>query len=214
MTSPIETSTMQRTSGFTLLELIISLAIFGLMLTVAFGSLNVGSRSWARGVNHADAAQDIRSGIDFLRQQLAQTLPKINRLDGDHAIAFIGESNYARFIAPAPAAAGGGGLVAVTLAIDRTSDGISVLFGVSPVDPGVPILHRETLTLGRELFSDLTDATITYFGAPSIGDDPAWHREWKSNGDTFPIVVRLTTVGDDVDSSRDHFFRIRAEEPL
>src|SRR3989442_13749489 len=47
--------------GFTLLELIIALAIVGALLAVAFGGLRVALAAWPQGEDRAEAHQHLRS---------------------------------------------------------------------------------------------------------------------------------------------------------
>ena len=52
---------MKQARGFTLLELLLALAIVGALLAIAFGGLRVAVTSWQRGEDRAEAHQHVRS---------------------------------------------------------------------------------------------------------------------------------------------------------
>jgi len=58
-------------SGFTLLELLISLSIVGLILLIVFGALRIGSRAWEKGERDVEAHQRQRIVLGLIKQQLA-----------------------------------------------------------------------------------------------------------------------------------------------
>lgn len=185
-----------RISGFTLVELLVAMAILGLLMTAAFGSLRLGSKSLTAGVARADEVHDFRSSADFLRRQFAHLTPLIRQTGRERRIAFAGSPDAVRFIAPAPDASNGAGLVAVTVAIDRETDDAAVWLGIAPFDPGSEEWFGGTETR-RVLFKEnARDVEISYFGAPYEDDEPAWRREWRGDSLRFPEVVRLSADPD------------------
>ena len=66
---------MRRARGFTLLELLIALAIVGLVLTIAFSGLRVAMAAWTRGEDRADAHQHVRALAFTLARALGATYP-------------------------------------------------------------------------------------------------------------------------------------------
>src|SRR2546426_11887117 len=61
--------------GFTLLELIIALAIVGALLAVAFGGLRVALAAWTQGEDRAEAHQHLRGIAVILERALATAHP-------------------------------------------------------------------------------------------------------------------------------------------
>ena len=51
----------RRQRGFTLVELLLALAIVGALLAIAFGGLRVAVGAWTRGEDRAEAHQHVRS---------------------------------------------------------------------------------------------------------------------------------------------------------
>jgi len=66
---------MRRARGFTLLELLIALAIVGLVLTIAFSGLRVAMAAWTRGEDRADAHQHVRALAYTMARALGAAYP-------------------------------------------------------------------------------------------------------------------------------------------
>jgi len=182
-------------------------------MTAAFGSLTLGSRSWERGISKADANQDLRTSIDFVKRQFAHLIPASRNVDGENRIVFTGEPDVARFVAPAPESLGGG-LVILTLAVEREAADVNVWFSISPYDPGETADQSIRESWQRSLFGELAQASISYFGAPTERDESAWHTSWQRDATQFPGVVRLAGITSDGAQQLELFFRIKAEELL
>jgi general secretion pathway protein J len=200
-------------AGFTLVELLIAIAILGLLMTAAFGSLTLGSRSWELGISKADANQDLRTSIDFVKRQFAHLVPISRNVDGQDRIVFTGEPDVARFVAPAPESLGSG-LIVLTLALERQAADVNVWFSIAPFDPGEPSQQSVREAWQRSLFAELADASISYFGAPTEMDENAWRTSWQRDATRFPGVVRLAGITGDGAQQFELFFRVKAEELL
>ncbi|WP_373499508.1 type II secretion system protein J [Desulfococcus sp.] len=61
----------EKPHGFTLLELIISLTILGVIVTIVFGALRIGVRAWEKGESDIDNRQRHRIVLDRIGQQMA-----------------------------------------------------------------------------------------------------------------------------------------------
>ena len=60
-------------SGFTLLELLISLTIVSVIVVIIFGALRIGIRAWEKGERDLDMRQRQRIVLDLIKRQLAST---------------------------------------------------------------------------------------------------------------------------------------------
>ena len=61
--------------GFTLLELLISLTIIGLILVIIFGALRIGVRAWEKGERDVESHQRRRVVLGLVKRQFASTYP-------------------------------------------------------------------------------------------------------------------------------------------
>src|SRR2546428_1834122 len=70
-----DSEAMRRARGFTLVELLIALAIVGLLLTIAFGGLRVAMAAWTPGEDRAEAHQHLRAIAFTLARALGAAYP-------------------------------------------------------------------------------------------------------------------------------------------
>jgi general secretion pathway protein J len=66
---------MRRARGFTLMEVLIALAIVGLLLVIAFGGLRVALLAWQKGEDRAEAHQHVRALAVTLARALGAAYP-------------------------------------------------------------------------------------------------------------------------------------------
>lgn len=82
-----------RTSAFTLIELMVSMAILGLIMVMLFSIFEQINKAWLKGENRVETFTQARATLDFLSRELSQAVatPKIT---------FYGDTNKVYFIAP------------------------------------------------------------------------------------------------------------------
>ena len=95
---------MSRRRGFTLLELLVALAIVGALLTLALGSLRVGLAAWRQGDDRAEAHAHLRSLSELLARSVAAAFPyrQSGAEGGEPQIQFKGEAGRVSFVTLAP----------------------------------------------------------------------------------------------------------------
>jgi general secretion pathway protein J len=95
---------MKQARGFTLLELLLALAIVGALLAIAFGGLRVAVTSWQRGEDRAEAHQHVRSVALTLARAVGSTYPyRASRsLAPDPVVLFAGTDKRMEFVAQTP----------------------------------------------------------------------------------------------------------------
>jgi len=181
--------------GFTLVELLVAIALLGLLLTAAFGSLTLGARSWEAAINRAERSHELRSSLEFLRRQFTHLIP-LSRHDGrQRVIAFRGGRDSVQFVAPAPEAAGAAGMIAVGLQVERRADSVGIWLTVAPVDPGAEQWLGAAPARRSLLVDGLDDVAIAYLGAPRDDDEIAWRATWLAEAERYPQAVRIAVAG-------------------
>lgn len=100
---PAPSGVMKR-SGFTLLELLIALAIAGALLAILLGGLRVGLAAWRRGDERAEAHQHLRSLSEILAHSVAAAFPyrQSGPEGGEPQVQFKGEAGRLSFVTFAP----------------------------------------------------------------------------------------------------------------
>lgn len=83
-------------AGFTLLELMVSLALVSLLSLVAFVSLNLSLKAVARGQTAAANLQELRVGQSFLERSLSSAAPGLREVK-EARLYFLGDPQEMRF---------------------------------------------------------------------------------------------------------------------
>ena len=103
--------------GFTLLELLIALALIGLMTVLLFGALRFSSKAWASTEDRTERDAGIRLVYQYLAGRMEQARPVSAYLEseGDEVFFFIGQEDALDFVSLMPAHLGSGGLYVIRL---------------------------------------------------------------------------------------------------
>jgi general secretion pathway protein J len=184
--------------GFTLVELLVAVAILGMLLTVTFGVTRTASRSVDAGALRANATGDRRVSMDFLRRRLSTIVPVTNA-EGDREFGFSGDASGFSFLAPAPRQAGSQGLFVYRIERLETSGGAALGLAYVPLDPGSADVEPAFAggTGSRRLLIEGFDAlTFSYFGSRGAMKErptpPGWYEQWDAEEDGLPRLVGLS----------------------
>jgi general secretion pathway protein J len=180
--------------GFTLVELLIALTLLGLVMTILYGALRVGIRSWEAGEKQAVAMDDRRLIFGFLRREIGQAYPLMLENKDKQRVAFVGGPDSFQFAAILPAHRGVGGLYLISL---KRSDA-KLVFSYRLAQPGGQGLQAGAQK-GREtsvaLVNALKQVEFSYYGKQGKGSGknipPRWWRQWKDPA-RLPKLIRMT----------------------
>lgn len=174
--------------GFTLVELLIALAIVGALLAIAFGGLRVALASWRQGEDRAEAHQHVRSVALTLARAISATYPyRASRsLAPAPVVLFAGTERQVEFVtqaAPFPGATP----IAFTAVVFAFDEG---------AEPGLVV--RQRALPNREPFGDATvvyrDPTVTALRLAYL-DDNGWQDVWDgAEAQATPRAVRITVA--------------------
>jgi len=191
-------------TGFTLLELLISLTIIGLILVIVFGALRIGARAWEKGERDVEIHQRQRVVLDNIKRQIASVcLREIKGDDGEgqnnKSVFFKGDSEGMEFMSRVPMVpTTRSGMVYVKYVV-REEDGgdkkrlmlyeKDILFIEKEEDIGEP--DEEDFF---ELIPGAEDIEFAYLkGAEDKDADPEWQDTWDPDSDTgIPLAVKIT----------------------
>jgi len=91
-----------RDEGFTLMEILVALAISCLVLAVLAYALHIGYGAVARGKKRSKAFQEVRGAVALFRRQLLNIYDKKVEVEGGRAPFFEGDGSKITFISKAP----------------------------------------------------------------------------------------------------------------
>lgn len=187
-------------NGFTLVEVLIGLTLFGLILLMLYSNLYTSTRTWETSDRQSEKNDDIRLVLSFLRRQINQTVPILYMDEGKNRSLFTGGRDAMEFVSRLPAHRGGGGLHLVKLFVAAAGDGGVLLFKYLPLNADLEAIDDETNKMVKsvELLKGIKDIQLAYYGRAKDDNDPAWHDEWN-NPDQLPLLIRLQIDADDPD---------------
>ncbi len=176
--------------GFTLLELLIGMVLLGMILTLLFGGLRLGSRSWDSGDKRADDSTQLRAIQSFMRRELSQAYPLRWKKEADARLAFAGASDALRFVAPLPAQASGGGLYLLGLELENWEGGQRLIMKRALPSPAAK--DFTSLEQGEKsvLADNVEKMSISYFGGATPESEPGWQGKWDDLL-RLPLLVRI-----------------------
>lgn len=180
--------------GFTLLELLISITLLGMILVLLFGGLRLGVRSWDAVQQQVDNLNTVRSVESFLRREMAQTQPYRWKTGTGQRLAFQGERSKVSFVAQLPARIGGGGLYAISLEIENSASGKRLVWRHLPLSPLVQdfaaVSQAQEIVLAGTELNAVDDIWLTYFGRANDAAAPAWLDRWESDA-RLPMLIKI-----------------------
>jgi general secretion pathway protein J len=174
--------------GFTLVELLVAMAVLGLISVSLLGSLRFGAVAWQRSDAQGSAVEQTELAESVLRRALSSAYPYLSVSDPtDPHILFDGTASRISFLGPAPEALGGAGLARFAVSLDASEHGQRLTIAATP-----ELAVGDAAALPPSVLVDgLDHADFAYYGALEPGSDPAWHDSWNSRFG-LPQLIRIS----------------------
>jgi len=180
-------------AGFTLLELLVALALLGLLATMSLGGLRLGARTWETVTARSEETGRALMVRAFLSRELAQAMPlTLPAPGGSDRLAYDGETDSLTFVSPLASHFGLGGAQRLRLAV---LDGEG-----APEDGKRLVLLRRAFYPDDEFSADdgqrdevhllldgIAEAAFSYRAA---GDESGWADTWREQ-EELPGLIRL-----------------------
>lgn len=204
-------------TGFTLVELLIALALMSLITLLLFSGLRLGTSAWEGVETVAERTAEPRIARNFLERVLTQTRPARVEFDAEEVLIFAGDAQTLEFVAPLSEHVGTPGLYVLRLSLEGEAqlvltrwllhpdvlDGFGGIPEWEPFEGGRGISDSGPLeedlaagAYGRTLLLDgVAELEITYFGIDEGMEEPDWYPEWLEQP-RMPLAIRihLTTL--------------------
>lgn len=176
--------------GFTLLELLVSLALIALLMVAMPAALNLAKRTQAT-ATQLDRQATAEATASFIEQRLAEATSIYDRGgDGRLLVIFRGEPGLLAFVAPVTFATAQSGLARLQFEIGTDADGRSGLIMTwtawRPLESGDPA----PVVLSRLMLPDATEFQLRYFGAATASQKPEWTTTWTRQ-DRIPDLIEF-----------------------
>jgi len=158
----------QGSAGFTLVELLIALALIALITLLLFSGLSLGSRAWEAVETAAERNAEHRTARSLLARILPQARTTTMRLEEGVRLAFAGERERLEFVGPLVHQVGVPGLYLLRLSLVERDAGRALILTRW-------LLHPEVLVGGAEFpaWEPLPDAASLGLGSPEPDRDRA-----------------------------------------
>jgi general secretion pathway protein J len=174
--------------GFTLLELLIAIALLGLLTTILLAGFRFETRQVDRQATRLARSAKLADAYAFLRAHLAAARPIVGVNSSGTAIVFDGRSAVVSFVDAAPQSALGDGLYLYS--VEVASRQLRIHW--RPFDGAVSDAIDEA---GDDLMllKDVSHADLKYYGSLVPASGPAWYGEWRNAAD-LPTLIQLNLV--------------------
>jgi general secretion pathway protein J len=177
--------------GFTLLELVLALAIVGALVVIALGGVRIALAAWRQGEERAEAHQHVRSVALSLARSLSAIYPyTAPRAEAPTPVLlFEGAESRLEFVtqaAPYPASIP----VAFT----------AVVFELGNTDEHRGLVIRQRVLPNREPFTEakvvFNDPTLTALEFAYLDETGGWQDTWETDQQKrLPRAIRITVGG-------------------
>jgi general secretion pathway protein J len=174
--------TKVRPNGFTLIELVIALALVALITVLLFSGLRLGSRAWDGVDTVAERNAELRSARGFLDRTLSQARDLVLRYDAQDHQVFAGDATSLEFVAPLSEHVGIPGLYVLRLGLEGGSKDARLVLTRW-------LLHPDVLSGNAEA----PEWQPLEPGSPGISSDPK--EETDMSAGAFGQTALLEDVG-------------------
>lgn len=204
--------------GFTLIEVVIALALLSLMVVLLFSSLAISADSWNKGEDKITEANENGVVYSFFRNYLAASKPLLLDFDVNTAsrLAFQGGEQAVQFVASLPASAAKAGPQLMTVALVEEEDERMIKVTMTPFYPAAD--NEQWQPEEAVLMRHVDEFSLAYFGPDENTGEAGWQSEWREkqtqpalvkitltsekNAYIAPIVVALKAVGGDINTEQ------------
>lgn len=181
--------------GFTLLELMLSLAILGVVLLIIFGALRIGTRAWEKGEKDVAIQQRQRAVLGLMGQQIASACLFEIKV-GDEPFYFKGSEGTIEFVSRNPIVPGAlTGVVYVKYMIQAADGEGKKRLMLYEKDAG--FLKKEDLEAMEAadfftLISGIQNIQFEYLKRAEDKDETDWQASWDpSEDEEMPLAVKI-----------------------
>lgn len=205
--------------GFTLLELIITVTLLGIMVLIISGALRLGIRAWEKGEEKAAVIEPPIRVLQLMERQIASTLPYQFKKAGKKFPLFDGGPDRLEFVSLSP------------LAPRQGADAVHIVYSVHPnANKGVDLFFFEEALSAFDATAEKADdspgsrhgmlggvyaVSFEYAASIETADELVWETQWRPGEQKgVPAAVKITLTTDPAGAPFSLIVRISAEMPV
>ncbi len=183
-------------SGTTLIELLISITIVGVILVIIMGAFRISIRAWETGERDVESFQRQQIVFSILKRQLSSICWRPIPIEGREAFVFSGDEGLIDFISSVPIVPGNDiGNVRVTYRVGKNDENDLYYLEIAErnfltggIDEEIDMLDDDMV---HELITDVYAIRFEYLKKMAQGEEYEWQPEWDGGGDAgLPTAVK------------------------
>ncbi len=188
-------------TGFTLIEVVITLTILGFICLIIFGAFRLGLSAWERGESTKEEYQKVRIVCQLITQQVKSAVPykiKPQTAEGDY-LAFEGNARSLRFVS------------ALSIRGKQPAGFVDAKYEFKEGGPeGGRLILYEQKALNKDFFAEepkeesavsllegISDVRFEYYREedPLNNQQEEWLEEWKAKDENrLPKALKMTII--------------------
>lgn len=172
-------------AGFTLLELLVTISLLGLLTMVMFGGMRFGAQVWARTGSDLTVSNAMRKAEDIVRSELGRAYPLYSIKDSMTQLAFSGDAHRIRYLTPSRNTPGALDDIVLEVRADGASEALA--------RTARPELARSLSTTSTNLLSHVDTIEFAYFGISHGDVKPKWSGTWHQQT-RLPMLIQVKIV--------------------
>lgn len=188
--------------GFTLLELIISISMTGIIIVIIAGAMRLGLQAVDKGEKRIDSLERIRTSISIMDSQIQSQTPLTFEENGEKRYYFQGDGESMQLSTNYSIWSGQKGYVLVKYKVETDSEGKKILTASENV-------MGMAESRSTELFKSLDAIAFEYFQKDPTKEEGSWVEKWTdtvnipekvklqlvSGGKDFSMIIPMRTSG-------------------
>lgn len=173
--------------GYTLLEMMVALTLFGVISIVLVVGLRMAVGSMDAGESHAQSVRHIMAVQRFLRDKIQVAKP-VRDKDDSGKFSFQGGADSITFVSEVPRSIVQGALAQYRLKLTGTADESQLEIALEEY-PKDERLRSPTFDETVHI-SNIQSVAFAYFGAIDAQEEKVWHTQWM-NQNKLPALVKI-----------------------
>ncbi len=182
-----------RVHGFTLLEILVAMTLFGILTGLLFGGLHLGTAVWRVGEEQLESLEHDLASRTVLRRVLRRAIPHFGYQPTVRRIAFSGTSDRLDFVALSPADAIPGAVFWLRLSAEGRPGERQLVLAWRELQWDIPPPedYREEETV--VLLTGIDVVTFEYFGFSQSGQSQSteWFETWRDEP-ALPDLIQVS----------------------